>query len=80
MKDGDSVTENMNTFNTLVSQQLPVNINIFYEYKCISLFFSLPNSWDSQVVYIGGNSTTLSFYDVVSSLFSEAMRWKSMES
>jgi hypothetical protein len=30
-------------------------------------------------VDIGSNTTTLSFDDVVSSLFSEDMRWKNME-
>jgi hypothetical protein len=79
MRDGDSVTENMNAFNTLVSQLLSVEIKILDEDKCISLLFSLPNSWDSLVVSIGSNTTTLRFDDVVSSLFSEEIRWKNME-
>jgi hypothetical protein len=79
MKDGDSVTEHLNAFNTVVSQLLSVDINIYDEDKCISLLFSLPDSWDSLVVAIGSNATTLSFDDVVSSLLLEEMRWKNME-
>jgi hypothetical protein len=68
MKDGDSVTEHLNTFNIVVSQLLSVDIKISDEDKCISLLCSLPYSWDSLVVAIGINTTTLSFSDVVSSL------------
>jgi hypothetical protein len=79
MRDGDSVTEHMNAFNTVVSHLLSVDIKISDEDKCISLLCSLPNSWDSLVVAIGSNTTTLSFDDVVSSFLSEEMRWKNME-
>jgi hypothetical protein len=41
---------------------------------------SFPNSWDSLVVAIGSNATTLKFDDVVSSLLSEEMRRKTMDS
>jgi hypothetical protein len=79
MKDGDSVTKHLNAFNIVVSQLLSIDINIFDEDKCINLLCSLPNLWDSLVVAIGSNTTTLSFDDVVSSLLSEEMRWKNME-
>jgi hypothetical protein len=79
MRYGDSVTEHLDAFNTMVSQFLSVEIKISDEDKCISLLFSLPDSWDSMVVVIGNNTTTLSFNDVVSSLLSEEMRWKNME-
>ena len=44
MKDGDSVTEHLNAFNTVVSQLLSIDIKILDEYKCISWLCSLPNS------------------------------------
>jgi hypothetical protein len=70
MKDGDSVTKHLNAFNTLVSQLQYIDIKISHEEKCISLFLFLPDSWDSMVVAIGSNTTTLCFDDVVSSLLS----------
>jgi hypothetical protein len=79
MRDEDLVTENLNTFNIVVSQLLFVEIKISDEDKCINLLCSLPDLWDSLVVAIGSNTTTLSFDDVVSSLLLEEMRWKSME-
>jgi hypothetical protein len=58
MEDGDSLTEHLNAFNTLVSQLGSVNITIAEEDKCITLLCSLPESWDNMVVAIG--STTQS--------------------
>jgi hypothetical protein len=79
MRDGDSVVEHLNAFNTVVSQLVYVEIKISDEDKCISLLCSLPDSWDSLVVAIGSNTTSLKFDEVVSSLLSEEMRWKNME-
>jgi hypothetical protein len=79
MKDEDSMIEHLNAFNIVVSKLLFVDINISIEDKCISLFFSLPDSWDILVVDIGSNTNTFSLYDVVSSLLSEEMRRKSIE-
>jgi hypothetical protein len=44
MRDGDSVVEHLNAFNTMVSQLVSVEIKISDEDKCISLLCSLPNS------------------------------------
>jgi hypothetical protein len=79
MKYRDSMTELLNTFNTVVIQLLYIDIKISDEDKCINLLFSLPDSLDSVVVDIGSNTTNLSFNDVVSSLLSEDMRKKNME-
>jgi hypothetical protein len=79
MRDGDSVAEHLNAFNTVVSQLVSVDIKISDEDKCISLLCSLPDSWDSLVVAIGSNTTSLKFEEVVSSLLSEEMRRKNME-
>eukprot|EP00253_Pinus_taeda_P006838 PITA_06838 len=80
MKDGDSVTEHLNAFSTVVSQLSSIDIKISDEDNCISLLCSLPNSWDSLVIAIGSNATALQFYEIVSSLLTEEMRWKNMES
>jgi hypothetical protein len=78
MRDGDLVDDHLNAFNTMVSQLVFVENKISDDYKCISLFFSLPDSWDSLVVAIDINTTSLKFDEVVSSLLSEEMRWKNM--
>jgi hypothetical protein len=70
MRDGDSVAEHLNAFNTVVSQLVSVDIKISDEDKCISLLCSLPDSWDSLVVAISSNTTSLKFEEVVSSLLS----------
>jgi hypothetical protein len=80
MEDGDSMTEHLNAFNTLVSQLGSVNITIAEEDKCITLLCSLPDSWDNLVVAIGSTTQpTLKYEDVVASLLSEEMRRKSMD-
>ena len=79
MKDGDSVTEHLNAFNTVVSHLSSVDIKISDEDKCISLLCSLPELWDSLVIAIGSNTTTLNFYDIVSALLSKEMRSRNME-
>ena len=63
----------------MVSQSSSVDIKISDEDKCISLLCSLLNSWDSLVIAIGSNTTTLNFDDIVSALLSEEMRWRNME-
>jgi len=80
MRDGDLVTEHLNAFNTVVSQLASIDIKISDEDKCISLFCSLPNSWDSLVITIGSNVTASQFDEIVSALLMEEMRWKNMES
>jgi hypothetical protein len=64
-RDGDSMEEHLNSFNTVVIQLVYVEIKISYEYKCISLLLSLPDSWDSLVVAIGSNTNALKFDEVV---------------
>eukprot|EP00253_Pinus_taeda_P008336 PITA_08336 len=79
MKDGDSVTEHLNAFSTVVSQLSFVDIKISDEDKCISLWCSLPDSWDSLVIAIGNNATALQFDEIVSALLTEEMRRKNMD-
>ena len=79
MKDGDSVTKHPNALNNVVSQLSYVDIKISDEDKCISFLCSLLDSWDSLVIEMGSNTTTLNFDDIVSALLSEEMRWRNME-
>eukprot|EP00253_Pinus_taeda_P023987 PITA_23987 len=76
MKNGDSVTEHLNASNIMVSQLASIDIKISNEDKCISLLCSLSDSWDSLVIAIGSNATTLHFNEIVSSLLMEEMRRK----
>eukprot|EP00253_Pinus_taeda_P003694 PITA_03694 len=80
MKDGDSVIEHMNAFNNVVSQLSSVDIKIIDEDKCISFLCSLLDSWGSLVIAIGSNATALQFDEIVSTLLTEEMRRKNMES
>jgi hypothetical protein len=52
MRDGDSVADNFNAFNTVVSLLVYIDIKISDEDKCISLMCSLPDPWDILVVAI----------------------------
>jgi hypothetical protein len=79
MSDGSSVNEHLNVFNIVLSQLSYVDIKITYEEKCISLLCYFLDSWDSLVMFIGSNTTTLALEDVVASLLSEEMRRKNME-
>ena len=72
------MTEHLNAFNTMVSHLSFVDIKISDEDKCISFFCSLLDSWDSLVIAIGRNTTTLNFDDIVSALESEEIRWKNV--
>jgi hypothetical protein len=73
------VAEHLNTFNTMVSQLVSVEIKVSDEDKCISLLCSLPYSRDSLVVAVGINTTALNFHEVVSSLLSKEMKLNNME-
>ena len=62
------MTDHLSTFNNVVINFSFVDIKISDEDKCISLLCSLPNSWDSMIIAIGSNTTTLNFDDIVSAL------------
>ena len=68
MNDSDLVTKHLNAFNIVISQLLSVDIKITEEDKFIDLLCSLSYSWDSLVMAIISNNTTLKIDDVVSSL------------
>jgi hypothetical protein len=73
------VTEHLNSFNTLVSQLVSMGIKLVEEDKCITLLFSLLDSWDNLVVEIGSTTQfALKYEDVVASLLSKEMSRKRM--
>jgi hypothetical protein len=79
MSDGSLITNHLNAFNTTISQLSSVDIKITKEEKCIILLCSFPKSWDSLVMDIGSNSTTLVQEYVATYLISEEMRRNNME-
>ena len=42
-------------------------------------FVITPDSWDSMVIEIASNTTTLNFDDIFLALLSKEMRWRNME-
>ena len=69
MEDGDSMTDHLNVFNTLVCQLISIYIKMEEEDKCITLSCSLLDSWDNMAIAIGSSTKyTLKFEDVVASL------------
>jgi hypothetical protein len=79
MNEGSSVIEHLNVLNTIISQLYFEDIKITEEDKCIILLCSFRDLWDSLVVAIESNATTLSLEYVVASLLSKEMRRKNME-
>ena len=80
MEDNGTVTEHLNVYKTLVSQITFVGIKMVKEDKCITLLCSLSDYWDNLIVAICSSSqATLKFDEIVSSLLSEEMRQKTMD-
>ena len=81
MEDIDFAMNNLNAFNTMVSQLVFIDNEMEEENKCITLLCSLQNSWDNLVVAIGGTTQSLltKFEDVDEFLLLEEMRIKYME-
>eukprot|EP00253_Pinus_taeda_P021625 PITA_21625 len=75
---GTSITDHLNTFNTLLVQLESIEVKFESEDKAITLLCSLPKSWDHFVTSISlSSSETLEFDDVVASLLSEETRKRS---
>jgi hypothetical protein len=79
MSEGNSVTDHLNAFNTIISQLFVVDIKITEEEKLISLLCYFIDLWDSLVMAIWINSTTLALEEMVASPLSEDMRRKNMK-
>ena len=66
MDENETVKEQLNIYNTLVSQITSVGIKMAEEDKCITLLCSFPDSWDNLIVAIGSASqATLKFDQIV---------------
>jgi hypothetical protein len=52
MKKGTKIDDHLNTFNTLLVQLTSMGVKFEYEDKAITLFSSLPTSWDHFVTCI----------------------------
>eukprot|EP00253_Pinus_taeda_P004912 PITA_04912 len=78
MKEGTSITDHLNAFNTLLVQLESIEVKFESEDKTITLLCSWPESWDHIVTSISlSSSETLEFDDVVASLLSEETRIRS---
>eukprot|EP00253_Pinus_taeda_P027912 PITA_27912 len=78
MKEGTSIADHLNAFNTFLVQLQSIEVKIPSEDKAITLLCSLPESWDHFVTSISlSSSEIIEFDDVVASLLSEETRRKS---
>jgi hypothetical protein len=78
MKEGTKVVDHLNTFNTIIVQLTSMEVKFKDEDKAITLFCSLPESWDNLVTSIRFILTKVLDYDsVVGDLLAEEMRRKS---
>ena len=78
MKEGTSITDHLNVFNTLLVQLQSLDVKFDSEDKAITLLCSLPESWDHFVTSISfSTADILEFDDVVGALLSEETRKRS---
>jgi hypothetical protein len=78
MKEGTKVADHLNTFNTLIVQLTSMEVKFEDEDTVITIFCSLPQSWDNLVTSISFSSKDVLDYDsVVGTLLAEEMRRKS---
>ena len=73
MEKGDSITNHLNVFNTIINQLLSVDFTLIEE-KFFGLLCSLLNPWDILVMATRSYNTTLKINNVVGSVLSEEMR------
>ena len=78
MKEGTTITDHLNTFNTLLVQLDSIEVKFDSEDKDVTLLCSLSESWDHFVTSISFSSLeTLEFYDVAGAMLSEETRKRS---
>eukprot|EP00253_Pinus_taeda_P002282 PITA_02282 len=78
MKEGTSIADHLNVFNTLLVQLNSLDVKFDSEDKAITLLCSLPESWDHFVTSISfSTSDIIEFDDVVGALLAEETRKRS---
>ena len=78
MKEGTTITDHLNTFNTLLVQLESIEVKFDSEDKAVTLLCSLPESWDHFVTSISlSSSETLEFDDFFGAMLSEETRKRS---
>lgn len=80
MKDGESIAENLNAFNLIISQLASIDVKIEDEDKCILLICSLPESWEKLVIAITSGGAEPKLDTIIPILLLEEMRRKTMRS
>lgn len=80
MREGESIAENLNSFNLVLSQLASIDVNVEEEDKCIMLLCSLLESLDNFILSITANMEDRKMDALVATLLSQEMRKKEMDS
>ncbi|GJZ50990.1 hypothetical protein Tco_0605505 [Tanacetum coccineum] len=78
MKEGASVAEHVNEFNSILSRLMSVDIKLDDEVQALLLLSSLPESWSGTVTAVSGStgSTKLKFDNIRDLIIGEDIRRK----
>ena len=68
MDEGGFVINHLNAFNLLISQLTSSSVKIKEEDRCMTLLFSLLDSWENLMMALRSTIVTFKMDDVVSSL------------
>ncbi|GJR25593.1 putative RNA-directed DNA polymerase [Tanacetum coccineum] len=81
MKEGASVADHVNEFNSILSRLMSVDIKFNDEVKALLLLFLLPKSWSGTVTAVSGltGTTKLKFDNIHDLILGEDIRRKTFE-
>ncbi|PON53896.1 hypothetical protein PanWU01x14_198930, partial [Parasponia andersonii] len=79
MAELTTVTDHINTLNTLFSQLTPMEHKIEDNERVEILLQSLPDSYDQLIINVTSNATTLVFNDLTAVVLEEENRRKNKE-